>query len=361
MLEYENLKKLNAKLLPAFQKTYSEVIENGWFINGPRVKKFESEFAEFCNVKHCAGVANGLDALTIALKVFDFPVGSEVLVPSNTYIATILSIMQNNLIPVLIEPDISTYNIDPKKIEEKINKNTKAIMIVHLYGKSCEMDPIIALCNKYSLKLIEDCAQAHGSTYKGKKIGSFGDFGAFSFYPTKNLGALGDAGAITTNDTTLHQKVTTYRNYGSNIKYHNEVVGINSRLDEIQAAFLSDKLKILDEINTHKRGLAEIYFNNLKDDFIKPIKQKEIYDVWHIFNIRHSNRDVLREYLLKHNIQTEIHYPISPNKQLAMKGILDKIECPISEEIHRTTLSLPISYFHTPEDIYRVVEVLNQF
>ncbi|MNL02264.1 dTDP-3-amino-3,6-dideoxy-alpha-D-galactopyranose transaminase [compost metagenome] len=361
MIEYENVNKLNSILLERYQVVFSDVLKSGWFINGPSVKKFEEQFAEYCSVRYCAGVANGLDALTIGLKVLNLPAGSEVIVPSNTYIATILSILQNNLVPILVEPDISTYNIDPLLIEEKISKKTKAIMVVHLYGKSCQMDSILSFCEKYNLFLIEDCAQAHGSTFKGKKVGSFGDIGAFSFYPTKNLGALGDAGAITTNDSVLMESVKTYRNYGSNVKYKNEVVGVNSRLDEIQAAFLIEKLKILDRINTHKRKLANIYLENLKSDFIKPVVNDEIYDVWHIFNVRHPSRDSLRQYLLDNKIGTEIHYPTSPNKQIAMTGILDKVECPISEEIHRTTLSLPISFFHSEDDIFRVVEVMNKF
>src|SRR5690606_32271002 len=223
----------------------------------------------------------------------------EVITPSNTYIATILAILHAGLKPVLVEPDIHTYNIDPNKIEEKITKNTKALMIVHLYGKPCNMDPIIALCKKYNLKLIEDCAQSHGAKYKGKMTGSFGDLGAWSFYPTKNLGALGDAGAITTDHQELYESIKMFRNYGSSQKYYNEVVGFNSRLDELQAAVLSIKLKFLDHINNHKRNLAQIYLENLKDDFIKPVIDKEYFDVFHIFNIRHQNRDVLKNYLLK--------------------------------------------------------------
>ncbi|HRP60790.1 MAG TPA: DegT/DnrJ/EryC1/StrS family aminotransferase, partial [Vicingus sp.] len=286
---------------------------------------------------------------------------SEVIVPSNTYIATILSVLQNNLKPVLVEPNISTYNIDPYKIEAAITPKTKAIVVVHLYGKSCDMDPILALCKKYNLKLIEDCAQSHGATYKSIKTGTFGEFGAFSFYPTKNLGALGDAGAILCNDNDLEKKIRRLRNYGSDVKYYNEVVGYNSRLDELQAAFLSIKLKKLDEINTHKRNLASIYLNELKSDFIKPVVHTDYVDVYHIFNIRHQKRDELKEYLLKNDIKTEVHYPVSPIKQKALQGLLDQYEFPISEEVHRTTLSLPISYFHTEENVNRVVEVMNKF
>ena len=274
-----------------------------------------------------------------------------------------MSILQNGLKPVLVEPDIATYNIDPKKIAEKITKKTRAIIVVHLYGKCCEMDPILDLCKRNNLKLIEDAAQAHGAKYKGKMAGSFGDFGSFSFYPTKNLGALGDAGAITTDDVELVEKVKMLRNYGSKIKYHNELVGYNSRLDEVQAGFLSIKLKKLHEINSHKNELAEIYFQNLSDAFIKPARHPDYFDVFHIFNIRHKKRDQLKQFLLDHNIKTGIHYPIAPHKQKAMSrsGNFSNQSYPISEEIHATTLSLPISYFHEKTDVERVCEVMNKF
>ncbi len=311
-------------------------------------------------MKHCIGVASGLDALIMALDALDLPEGCEVLVPSNTYIATILAIVKNRMKPVLVEPDIRTYNIDPYKIEEKITKETKALMIVHLYGKACDMDPIMDIVKKYDLKLIEDCAQAHGAMYKGKKVGSFG-IGCFSFYPTKNLGALGDGGAITTNDDELAKRFRTLRNYGSLIKYKFDEIGYNSRLDEVQAAFLSAKLAVLDDITNHKRKLANIYLKNIDGNkFVKPFVHPDFYDVYHIFNIRHPERDRLREYLLDNGIKTDVHYPIPPHKQKAMEGILSG-NYPISEEIHATTVSLPISYFHTEEDVLKVCEVLNRF
>lgn len=360
MIYYENLFNSNKKFIEEFRIKFTEVLNSGWFILGNEVKNFENEFASMHNVKHCVGVASGLDALTISLLASGIPEGSEVLVPSNTYIATILSILHAKMKPILVEPDIKTYNIDPNKIEEKISSKTKAIMIVHLYGKSCEMDPIVELCKKYNLVLIEDCAQSHGAKYKGKLTGTFGDFGAFSFYPTKNLGALGDAGAVITNNDEYADRLRKLRNYGSSKKYYNELVGFNSRLDEIQAALLSVKLKYLDEINNHKRKLAKIYLENLKVDFIKPVVDENFFDVYHIFNVRHNKRDLLKEYLLTHEIQTEIHYPVPPHKQNAMKGILSG-EYPISEEIHNTTLSLPCSFGHSEEEIYRVVEVMNKF
>ena len=359
MIEYENLGRLNKSFEDEYMQCFRGVLNSGWYILGKQVTSFEDAFAQYCGVEYCIGVASGLDALMLALRSYDFPKGSEVLVPSNTYIATILSILQCGLKPVLVEPDIQTYNIDPLKIEEKITKNTCAIMVVHLYGKACDMGCIMDIANKYALPVIEDCAQAHGAKFKGQKVGTFG-IGAFSFYPTKNLGALGDAGAITTNDSIRKDKFRALRNYGSMIKYQNDYIGYNSRLDEIQAALLSVKLKYLDRINTHKRELAEVYLKNLKDDYIKPIVSPDYFDVYHIFNIRHPKRDELKEYLLKHEIKTDIHYPIPPHKQKAMQGILGG-EYPLSEEIHKTTLSLPLSYGHTIDDICKVVEALNKF
>lgn len=361
MIEYEDLGKVNQPFFDAFRKAFDEVLRSGWYILGNHVKTFEKDFAFFCGTTFSCGVANGLDALILALKACSFKKNDEVIVPSNTYIATILSILHAGLKPVLVEPDILTYNIDPAKIEERITPRTRAILVVHLYGKMCAMDRIMPLALRRNLKVIEDCAQAHGASLKNKKAGSFGDLGAFSFYPTKNLGALADAGAVTTSDEMLYQSIHTLRNYGSRIKYHNERIGYNSRLDEIQAAFLSVKLPYLDQINQHKINLATRYLQGLKNDFIKPLVQEDYSDVYHIFNVRHEKRDLLREFLLKHEIKTEIHYPIAPNMQPAMKGILEKEPTPIAEEIHRTTLSLPISSFHTPSDIERVIEVMNRF
>jgi len=361
MIEYENLRELNRPFFEDYKKALSGVLEAGWFILGSNVESFEKEFAAYLGSRYCVGVASGLDALILALKALHLEEGSEVIVPSNTYIATILAIVQNGLKPVLVEPDIGTYNIDPARIEEKISPKTRALLIVHLYGKSCHMDPIMSICEKHDLRLVEDCAQSHGATYKRKMTGTFGDFGAFSFYPTKNLGALGDAGAITTDNPAYAEEIRVLRNYGSRVKYYNELVGYNSRLDEVQAAFLRVKLARLDEINAHKRKLAEVYLSGLKDDFIKPLVQDGFFDVYHIFNIRHEKRDELRSYLLEKGVKSDIHYPVSPNRQKAMKGIIDGFDCPISEEIHRTTLSLPISYFHTPQDLERVVAVMNSF
>lgn len=361
MVEYENLGKVNMPFFEDYKKCFSDTLNSGWYILGNKVKKFEEEFAEYVGSNFCIGVASGLDALFLSLKAFDFDSGSEVIVPANTYIATILSILDCGLQPVLVEPDIRTYNIDPQKIEERITGKTVAIMVVHLYGKPCDMNPIVNLTQKYGLKLIEDCAQAHGAVYKGKKIGAFGDTGAFSFYPTKNLGALGDAGAVTTNNLEIAEKIKKLRNYGSTIRYHNDYIGFNSRLDEVQAGFLSIKLKKLDKINLHKRDLAHIYLEGLKSDFIKPLVDEDYFDVYHIFNVRHPYRNSLKEYLLNNDIKTEIHYPIPPHRQKALAGMIDKYDYPVADEIHNTTLSLPISYFHTTNDINKVVEVMNRF
>jgi dTDP-4-amino-4,6-dideoxygalactose transaminase len=361
MIEYENLREANRPFFEEYQKQFSRVLESGWFILGDQVREFENNFAAYTGAKYCTGVASGLDALILALSALHLEKNCEVLVPSNTYIATIIAILRNGCKPVLVEPDILTYNIDPSKIEEKITSRTKAIVVVHLYGKACDMDPVIDICRRHNLKLVEDCAQSHGAKYKGKMTGTFGDFGAFSFYPTKNLGSLGDAGALVTNDEDLDREVKILRNYGSIKKYYNEQIGFNSRLDEIQAAFLNIKLKKLNDINEHKRKLARLYLNTINDNFIKPAVNDDYYDVYHVFNIRHDRRDELREFLLSNGIKTEIHYPVPPNKQKAMKNIIGHFSCPVSEEIHRTTLSLPLSYFHHEEDILAVSGCLNRF
>jgi dTDP-4-amino-4,6-dideoxygalactose transaminase len=361
MIEYENLREANRPFFAEYQEAFRNVLESGWFILGGQVAEFEKEFAAYTGSRFCAGVASGLDALILALKALHLEEGAEVLVPSNTYIATILAITQNGLTPVLVEPDIATYNIDPRRIEEKITPKTRALVIVHLYGKVCDMDPILDICRRHGLKLVEDCAQAHGAKYRGRQAGTFGDFGAFSFYPTKNLGALGDGGALTTDNEDYDREIRTLRNYGSRVKYYNELAGYNSRLDEVQAAFLRIKLRRLDEINAHKRKLAGIYFRGLREDFVKPVTHGDYFDVYHIFNIRYERRDALKAHLLESGIKTEIHYPVSPNRQSAMKGILDHYTCPLSEEIHRTTLSLPISFCHSEKDIREVVETVNAF
>lgn len=361
MIEYENLHHLNKPFFEDYKQAFQEVLESGWYILGNKVKDFEAQFAAYCTTAHCVGVANGLDALKLSLQALSFEKGSEVIVPSNTYIATILSIVDNGLKPVLVEPDMQSYNIDPQLIEQAITPKTRAILVVHLYGKVCDMDPILAIAKKHNLKVVEDCAQSHGAMYKNRLSGSFGDYAAHSFYPTKNLGALGDAGAVTTNDLALADQIRMLRNYGSKVKYYNEAIGMNSRLDELQAALLLVKIKHMQAITDHKRELAGVYLSGLKSDFIKPQVHPDYIDVYHIFCVRHPKRDALREHLLKHDIKTEVHYPLAPNKQKAMIGILDTQATPLAEEIHQTTLSLPISFFHTKDDMNRVVEVMNSF
>ncbi|MHC1704359.1 MAG: DegT/DnrJ/EryC1/StrS family aminotransferase [Tenuifilaceae bacterium] len=360
MIEYENLAKLNKPFREELKQAFSDTLESGWFVLGENVHQFEKEFAAYNQIDYCIGVASGLDALIIGIKALELEKGSEIIVPSNTYIATILAIIHCGHKPVLVEPKIQTYNIDPEKIEDAITPKTKAVLVVHLYGKVCEMTPIIKVCKNHKLYLIEDCAQAHGAKYNEIKAGCFGDLAAFSFYPTKNLGCLGDGGAIVTNNSLLDEKIRMLRNYGSNKKYYNQYIGYNSRLDEIQAAFLRIKLKHLDEINHHKRFLASLYFNGLKSDYILPNQDEHFYDVFHIYNILHEKRDDLKEYLLNNGIKTEIHYPLSPHRQKAL-SFLSHLDFPISDQIHCSTLSLPISTFHSKEDIYRVIEVLNRF
>ncbi|MBY0480850.1 MAG: DegT/DnrJ/EryC1/StrS family aminotransferase [Chitinophagaceae bacterium] len=361
MIPYDDLSKVNAQYSASFQSRFSEFLEKGWYILGAEVKRFQHDFAAYHGMSNCIGVANGLDALTLSLVALDLPKGSEVIVPSNTYIATILSIIHSGHIPVLVEPDINTYNIDPSKIEEAVTQQTKAIMVVHLYGKCCDMDPIKAVADKYGIPIIEDCAQAHGAKYKGHLAGTFGLLNAFSFYPSKNLGALGDAGAVLTNDERLAETLRRLRNYGSHEKYYNDLVGYNSRLDELQALFLQIKLPYLNQINEYKRKLAGLYQQHLKKDFILPAVQEDFYDVYHIYNVRHVERDRLKAYLLKLGIGTEIHYPVSPSRQKAMKGLLKQYSFPISEQIHATNLSLPCSNCHTESQISRVIEALNAF
>ncbi len=361
MIDYENLGKLNKPFFEEYEQAFKKTLESGWYILGTQVAEFERNFADYCGSKFSLGLASGLDALILGLKALNLPPDSEVIVPSNTYIATVLAVQQLGLTPVLVEPRIETYNIDPDEIKRKITSKTKAILVVHLYGKLCEMTEISRIAKEHDLYLLEDCAQAHGASFQGKKAGTFGQVGAFSFYPTKNLGALGDAGAVTLEDEALYASIKMLRNYGSEKKYYNEVVGYNSRLDEIQAAFLSIKLRSLDKINQHKNELAKIYSEGLSNQVVKPVVQQGYYDVFHIYNIRHPRRDELKEFLLSKGIKTEIHYPVAPHLQKAMEGCHLGNSFKISEEIHATTLSLPISYFHTKEDVLKVIEAINSF
>lgn len=360
-VEYENLGKLNQGFFEAYQEKFHEVMKSGWYILGKEVQSFEKAFAEYIGVKHCIGLASGLDALILALKALDLPPKSEVIVAANAYVACILSIIEAGLTPVLVEPDSKHSNIDVNQIEQKITSKTKAIMPVHLYGYPCDMEVICAIAKRYNLHIIEDCAQAHGAQYFDKKVGTFSTISAFSFYPTKNLGALGDAGAVLTDDDTLALKLRALRNYGSHVKYYNEYIGLNSRLDEVQAGFLNVKLASLNKINDHKRMLAAIYDEHLDERYQKPKHQLGYHGVYHIYNIYHEQRDKLRDFLKQYEISTEIHYPVPPYRQKALVGMFEQDGFPVSDKMHATTLSLPISYFHTKEDILVVCELMNQF
>lgn len=361
MIPYDQLSKVNLPYQADFEQAFRNFLEKGWYIMGEGLKQFESDFANYHGSKHAIGVANGLDALILALKVLDLPPNAEVIVPSNTYIASILAIIHSGYKPVLVEPNIHTYNIDPNLIEAAITPATKAVLVVHLYGKCCDMDPIQEIALKHGLAMIEDCAQAHNARYKGRLAGTLGDLAGFSFYPSKNLGALGDAGAIVTNHDQYARSLMGMRNYGSLQKYQNDQLGFNSRLDELQAIFLSIKLPYLAAITAHKRHLASLYLDNLKSDFIVPVVEEGYEDVYHIFNVRHPRRDALRAYLLENGVGTEIHYPIAPNHQKTLAPWWEGRSFPISEEIHATTLSLPCSSCHEPSQIYQVIELMNAF
>ena len=371
MIKFLDLQKINLIHQEEIEQVLISSFRSGWYILGESVQKFESQFAKYCGVKHCIGAGNGLDALILILRAYkDLDVlkdGDEVIVPANTYIATILSISQNNLNPVLVEPDIITYNIDPTKIEEKVTSKTRAIMPVHLYGQTANMDAINEIAKKYNLKVIEDSAQSHGAIYKGRKTGSMGDASGFSFYPGKNLGALGDAGAVTTNDDELAEVVRAIANYGSKKKYVNDYKGVNSRLDEIQSAVLLVKLKYLDEDNHKRREIAQYYCENIKNEKIilpKPKSESSIIDsknhAWHQFVIRTKSRGELQKYLLESGIQTLIHYPIPPHKQLAYKE-WNGLNLPITEKIHNEVLSLPISPVMEVDEVQQVVKAINSF
>ncbi|WP_409344201.1 DegT/DnrJ/EryC1/StrS family aminotransferase [Paenibacillus sp. MBLB4367] len=363
MIPFLDLKQINLRHEEEIMQSISRFLHSGWYILGQEVEQFENEFAEYCGTKYCLGVANALDALTLILRAYDIGEGDEVIVPSNTYIASILSISANGATPILVEPNIETYNIDPSMIEEKITPRTKAILVVHLYGQACNMAPIQALAKKYGLRIIEDCAQAHGAIYNGQRVGNLGDAAAFSFYPGKNLGALGDGGAITINDDDTYLKLRALRNYGSHKKYENLYKGVNSRLDELHAAVLRMKLKYLDEDNQKRRDIADYYNKHLKNDLLDlPIVENGdlLTHVWHVYVIRTNNRDNLQSYLTEKGIQTLIHYPIPPHKQEAYKEWSDH-QYPLSEKIHREILSLPISPVMPIEDAEKVVKALNEY
>ncbi len=362
MIQFLDLKKINLRHEKAIQDSVTGVLHSGWYILGEQVKSFEAEFADYCGTRYCLGVANGLDALELIIHAYGIGPGDEVIVPSNTYIASILSISANGATPVLVEPDRQTYNIDPAKIEEKITANTKAIMVVHLYGQSCNMAPIRELADKHNLKVIEDCAQSHGAIYEGKRAGNLGDAAAFSFYPGKNLGALGDAGAITTNDEELYTKLYALRNYGSHKKYENLYKGYNSRLDEFQAPILKEKLKYLDADNAYRREIADYYLEHIQNPMITlpVVENAPESHVWHVFVIQVEDRAAFMQYMTENQVQTIIHYPIPPHHQQAYAEWKDQ-SYPISENIHNHVVSIPISPVMPKEEVMKVVEVINEY
>ena len=363
MIPFLDLKGVNAQYREELLEAFAKVVDSGWYVQGSEHAAFEKDFAEYCGSKYAVGVANGLDALILILRAYKemgiMEDGDEVIVPSNTYIASILAISENNLVPILVEPDINTYLLDSTKIEEKITNKTKAIMPVHLYGQICTMDEINKIAKKYDLKVIEDSAQSHGAYYKSKRSGNLGDASGFSFYPGKNLGALGDGGAVTTNDKKLSETIKALGNYGSHKKYENLYKGINSRLDEIQAAMLRVKLRYLDKEIVKRQAIASYYLENIKNkNVILPTITTN--SVWHLFVIRSNNRDELQKYLLNNGVQTLIHYPLAPHKQEAYKEWKNK-KYPISEQIHKEVLSLPISGVQSLENAKEIVRVVNDF
>lgn len=361
MIKFLDLKKINNRYREEIDSRIKDILDKGWYLQGEENENFTKNFANFCGTKFALGVANGLDALNLIIKAYGFGDGDEIIVPANTYIATILAISENGCIPILVEPDIKTYNINPDSIEKKITTKTKAIMVVHLYGQAVQMEKIWKIAKKYNLKIIEDSAQAHGAIYQENRTGNLGDASGFSFYPGKNLGCIGDGGAVTTNDEELFNKIKAIANYGSDRKYHHIYKGVNSRLDEIQAAVLDIKLKHLDSDNNKRREISKYYRENIKNSkIILPETYDEKSHVWHIFAVRTKNRDEFQKYLTEKGIQTIIHYPTPPHKQGAYKE-WNNLSFPITEEIHNTILSLPISPVMTDSEIEKVVEVINEF
>lgn len=382
MVKFLDLQKITESFEPALSEAIQRVVRKGWFLLGQETAAFEKEYADFIGSKHCISVANGLDALRLILKAYIelglMNEGDEIIVPANTYIASILAITDNRLKPVLVEPDIDTYNLDIKFIEEHITSRTRGIMVVHLYGYACWSDELDSIAKKYDLKIIEDNAQAagaavtvkdylsgEGNSYRSKRTGSLGHAAGHSFYPGKNIGALGDGGAVTTDDDELAEVLRSIKNYGSVVKYVNDYKGLNSRLDEIQAAALRIKLPVLDADNQLRRKIAQYYFENITNpDIIIPPGGKSDFKmtdhVWHLFVIRHKQRDKLQEYLTGHDIQTLIHYPIPPHKQKAYKE-WNKLNFKITEKISKECLSIPISPVMTTAEADYVVRVLNNF
>jgi dTDP-4-amino-4,6-dideoxygalactose transaminase len=366
MIHFLNLKKLNQPFEASFQKKIKQFLEAGWYILGNEVKQFETDFAKYCGTKHCIGVGNGLYALVLIFKAYihlgKLKKGDEVIVPANTYIASVLAVLQADLVPVLVEPRLATYNINPEEIEAKITSKTKAILPVHLYGQLCEMKAINQIAQNHNLLVIEDAAQAHGSQFsENERAGNLSNAAAFSFYPGKNLGALGDGGAITTNDGVLAEVLFSMRNYGSKVKYENEIIGVNSRLDELQAAFLNIKLKQLDSENEFRRSMAKRYLSEIKNDkIVLPNWDLTQNHVFHLFVIRTADRLALQKYLKENGIDTMIHYPIPPHKHKALTN-WNQLSFPITEKIHDEVLSIPLNSGLKASEIQHIITVLNKF
>lgn len=361
---FASFEPMHNELKEGLENAFHTVLEKNYFIQGSECAAFDKEFAKYCNANYCVGVDNGLNALYLVLKAYEIGQGDEVIVPSNTYIATALAVTFTGATPVFVEPELATYNIDVTQIEAAITDKTKAIMPVHLQGRPADMDPIMEIAEKYNLKVIEDCAQAHGVLYKGRKVGTLGHAAGFSFYPGKNLGALGDGGAVVTNDKELADKVRALGNYGSDYKYHHIYQGTNSRLDEMQAAFLRVKLPKLDKWNTDRIRIAHKYFEGIKNPLISlPLKPDENFGhIYHVFVIRCNKRDELEKYLADNGIGTVKHYPIPMHMQECYKDLeIAEGELPIAEEISRTVLSIPMYYGMTDEQIDYVIEIINEF
>ncbi len=363
MIPFSTFEPMHKEVSEEIQSAFHKVFEKGWFIQGDECAAFEQEFADYCNAKYCIGVGNGLDALLLVLKGYGIGKGDEVIVPSNTFIATALAVTYAGATPVFVEPRLESYTIDPSLIEEKITDRTKAIIAVQLYGQAADMDEICAIAKKHGLKVIEDAAQAHGSTYKGKKVGALADAAGFSFYPGKNLGALGDAGAVVTNDEALAKKVRALGNYGSDYKYHHIYQGNNTRLDELQAAFLRVKLANLDRWNAGRHQAAERYLKEINNPLITlPTVESYGTHVFHIFAIRCDRRDELEKFLNQKGIGTNCHYPIPIHMQEAYKNLqIPQGTYPVAEKISATELSIPMYYGMTDEDVSYVISAINEF
>ncbi|WP_417698657.1 DegT/DnrJ/EryC1/StrS family aminotransferase [Psychromonas sp.] len=365
MIPFLDIKKINQQYNLELKNACNRVIESGWYIMGEELEMFESEFADYCGCQEVIGVANGLDALSLTLRAWKelgkIADGDEVLVPANTYIASVLAISANNLVPKFIEPDVKSFNIGIDDLERQITEKTKVILPVHLYGQISPMKDIMKLAERYDLLVLEDCAQSHGAMLDGKKAGTWGHAGAFSFYPGKNLGALGDGGAISTNDKELAKILKAIRNYGSHKKYENDIIGVNSRLDEIQAAMLRVKLNYLDDEIEKRISIASHYRSKIRNDNLElPIFHADKTHVFHLFVLRCSRRDELSAFLTKNGISSVIHYPKPPHKQNAYSEY-NCISLPITEAIHDTVLSIPISPVMEAEEVEKVIEVLNRF